>query len=121
MPKNKIEDLRNILFETMERLLDPDDELDIDRAKTVRDVAQVVVNSAKVEVDFLKVTGGNASSAFMTNGTPQPQPLPKPAGELKAIKDSKSDDPALCLNCTLPTCDETSSQCLVQIERSKAA
>ena len=60
--KNKITDLRNHLFETIERLLDSDEPLDIDRAKAVADVAQVIVNSAKVEVDYMKATGESASS-----------------------------------------------------------
>ncbi|MEZ5421813.1 MAG: hypothetical protein R2682_01805 [Pyrinomonadaceae bacterium] len=50
MPKNKIEDLRNMLFETMERLLDDTDEkMDLERAETISKVAQTVINSAKVE------------------------------------------------------------------------
>jgi hypothetical protein len=61
MPKNKIEDLRNLLFETMEKLLDEDNPLDIERAQAVAEVAQVVVNSAKVEVDFAKNVAGMGS------------------------------------------------------------
>jgi hypothetical protein len=57
--KNKITDLRNHLFETLEGLLDKQEPLDIDRAKAVADVAQVIVNSAKIEVEFLKVMGSN--------------------------------------------------------------
>lgn len=55
--KNKLPDLRNHLFATIEALLDPDKPMDLERAKTVADVAQVVVNSAKVECDFIKVVG----------------------------------------------------------------
>ena len=63
--KNKIEDLRNHLFVTIERLLDEDDPLDINMAKAVSDTAQTIINSAKVEVDFLKVTGGLEGSGFI--------------------------------------------------------
>lgn len=63
--KNKIEDLRNHLFVTLEGLLDPDKPLDIDRAKAVAEVAQVLVNSAKAEVDHLKVTGSSIGSGFI--------------------------------------------------------
>lgn len=63
--KNKIEDLRNHLFATLEALNDPDKPMDLDRAKTVAEVAQVVVNTAMVEVNFLKVTGAIGSSGFI--------------------------------------------------------
>lgn len=58
MPKkNKIDDLRDHLFETLEALRDEEKPMDLDRAKAVTDVAKVIVESAKVEVAFLKVTG----------------------------------------------------------------
>lgn len=63
--KNKIEDLRNHLFATIESLLDEDKPMDIYRAQAVADVAQVIVNSAKVEVDFLKATGSKTGSQFI--------------------------------------------------------
>lgn len=52
--KNKINDLRNHLFETIELL--KDDEIAVDKAKTIAALAQVVVNSAKVELDFMIAT-----------------------------------------------------------------
>ena len=58
---NKIEDLRNHLFETLEALKDKEHPMDIERAKAIANVAKVVVDSAKVEVDHLKVTGGKGS------------------------------------------------------------
>ena len=63
--KNKIEDLRNHLFVTLEGLLDEDNPMDINRAKAVADVAQVVVNSAKIEVDFVKATKGKTGTGFI--------------------------------------------------------
>ena len=59
--KNKIEDLRNHLFETLEALKDKAEPMDIERAKTIGGIAQVIVNSAKVEVDFMKATGAKGS------------------------------------------------------------
>lgn len=35
--------------------------MDIERARTIASVAQVAVNSAKVEVDFMKATGAKGS------------------------------------------------------------
>lgn len=63
MPKNKITDLRNHLFEQLERLSDEDVDLEkeIKRANAVAQIAREVINSAKVEVDFQKVVGGIGS------------------------------------------------------------
>jgi hypothetical protein len=52
MAKNKIQDLRNLLFETMEKLMDDEQPMDLQRAETISHVAQTIINSAKVEVDF---------------------------------------------------------------------
>lgn len=72
--KNKIDDLRNHLFETLEALKDTDAPMDLDRARAVADVARVIVDSAKVEVDFLKVTGASKSTDFLPDGDELPQP-----------------------------------------------
>lgn len=68
MPQNKIEHLRNHLFATLEGLLDNEEPMEIDRAKAVAEVAQVIVNSAKIENDFIKATGGNKGSGFIPVG-----------------------------------------------------
>lgn len=60
--RNKIEDLRNHLFATIEGLMDDEKPLDIDRAKAVADVAQVIINSAKVEIDFINKVGGTGTN-----------------------------------------------------------
>lgn len=65
MPKNKIEDLRNHLFATIESLMDEEKPMEIDRAKTIAEVAQVIVNSAKIEVDFLKATDRSQGTGFI--------------------------------------------------------
>lgn len=59
MPKNKMSDLRNHLFETIEMLKEGD--LEVNKAKAINEVAQTIVQSAKVEVDALKVIGGDSS------------------------------------------------------------
>jgi hypothetical protein len=63
MAKDKIQDLRNHLFETIEMLKEGD--IDIDRAKAISEVAQVIINSAKVEVQFLKEMGSNRHTGFI--------------------------------------------------------
>jgi hypothetical protein len=58
--KNKITDVRNLLIEGMDRLLNPDegDTFDVERAKALAGLAKVAVESAKAEVAFLKVAHG---------------------------------------------------------------
>lgn len=68
--KNGIDDLRNHLFETLEALKDKDDPMELDRAKAIADVAQTIINVAKVEVEFTKSTGQETGSKFFA---------PKPA------------------------------------------
>lgn len=63
--KNKIEDLRNHLFATLESLQDDENPMDINRAKAIADVAQVIVNSAKIEVDFIRATGRDGGTGFI--------------------------------------------------------
>ena len=72
--KNKVEDLRNHLFETLEALKDKDNPMEISRAKAVAEVAQVIVDSARVEVELVKATGARAASGFL----PQEQQPEKP-------------------------------------------
>lgn len=60
--KNKMTDLRNHLFATLEALQDKDDPMDIDRAKAIAEVGKVLVDSAKVEVAFISATDGQAPS-----------------------------------------------------------
>ena len=62
---NTIDDLRSHLFDTLAALKDKDTPMELDRARTVADVARVLVDSAKVEVEFLKVTGATKSTGFL--------------------------------------------------------
>jgi len=75
--KNKIEDLRNHLFETLEALKDKDEPMELDRAKAVADVAQVIINSAKVEVEFAKATGCSIASGFIPQEKERSLPMPR--------------------------------------------
>lgn len=66
MPKkNRIEDLRDHLFEVLEGLKDPDCPMDLERAKVAAQIAGVIVDSARVEVKFLQVTGALKSTGFL--------------------------------------------------------
>jgi hypothetical protein len=56
--------LRDALFATLAGLQDKKDPLDIDRARAVCDVAREITSSAKIEIDFLKITGSRGSTDF---------------------------------------------------------
>lgn len=71
--KNKIEDLRDHLFETLEKVKDGD--MPLDRAKMVAEIAQVIINSAKAESDFIKAVGASKGSGFIPEGERLVQPL----------------------------------------------
>jgi hypothetical protein len=60
-----IDDLREHLFATLAALRDPDKPMDIERAKAVAEVAQTVINSAKAEIEFARVTGAQPASPFL--------------------------------------------------------
>lgn len=62
MSRTTLQDLREHLFDTIERLkegndpnADPKDTIDIKRAKAIREVAAEIVASAKVEVDAIRI------------------------------------------------------------------
>jgi glutamine synthetase type III len=75
MAKNKITDLRDHLFEVIERLKETDskESIDLEKAKAIADTAQVIINSVKVEVDFMKITGAIKTDS---NFIPLPTQLP---------------------------------------------
>ena len=64
MSKHTIDDLRDMMFDTLRALKNKENPMDIDRALAMKEVAQVVVNSAKVEVDHMRISGG-AGSGFI--------------------------------------------------------
>lgn len=57
--KKNINDLRAILFETMDDL--KSGKIDIERAKQIGSIGQVIVNSAIVEVKHIRESGGIGS------------------------------------------------------------
>lgn len=71
--KNKIEDLRNHLFETLESLKDPDKPMELDRARAIADVGRVLIESAKAEVSYLQVTNQTRGSGFIPDAEVGPQ------------------------------------------------
>lgn len=62
--KNRMSDLRNHLFETIEQLKDKDTPLEVSRAKAISEVAQTIIESAKVEISFIEAIGASSGSEF---------------------------------------------------------
>ena len=62
---NTIDDLRTHLFDTLKALKDPEKPMELERAREIANVSRVIVDSAKVEVEFARVTGEVASTGFM--------------------------------------------------------
>jgi hypothetical protein len=65
--KNKIQDLRNHLFEQIERL--SDDELNLDnevkKARAMSEIASQIVETARVEVQYIRAIGTTQKSDFI--------------------------------------------------------
>lgn len=64
MSTNNIETLREHLFATLKDLTDTTKKPDVERAKAVCQVGQVIINSAMVEVKFMQATG-QTKTAFI--------------------------------------------------------
>ena len=65
MSKSKsISDLREALFATLQGV--KDGSVDLDRARAVNEIGKTLIDSAKVEVDYLRVTGGGESEFIDT-------------------------------------------------------
>ena len=67
--ENDVNTLRALLFDTINQLNDKDNPMDLGRAKAISEVAQVIIKSAKVEVDHAKITGGIPSTGFLPERT----------------------------------------------------
>lgn len=63
--KNNITDLRTHLFTTLEALTDKEHPMEIERARVIAEVSQVIVNSAKVEVFFMREFGIERGTGFL--------------------------------------------------------
>ncbi len=61
--KHNMSDLREHLFSVLE--MRKDGRIDHSQARDVCDIAQTIINSAKVEVDYLKILGRGAKSQFI--------------------------------------------------------
>jgi hypothetical protein len=77
-----VTDLREHLFAALKGL--KDGTLDVEKARAMSDVAQTIINSAKVEVEFVRAAGTTTGTGFMGE-LAAPEAEPAPAGLPKGI------------------------------------
>lgn len=73
---NDINALREALFDTLRGV--KEGKLDLDKAKAINETAQTIINTAKVEVDFMRQTGATVASGFLPVPADAKPQLPKP-------------------------------------------
>lgn len=66
-----INDLRDTLFETLNGI--KSGAIDLDKARAINEVSKTIIDTAKVEVDYLKVNNGGESPFIEAS---QPKQLP---------------------------------------------
>ena len=71
MPNPHIDQVRQSLLDTLSDLRNKEQPMDIERAKAVAQVASVLVDTAKVENEYLKITDQNRSG-FLEQSVEKP-------------------------------------------------
>ena len=90
-----IDKLREHLFATLDGLRDKTNPLSVEQAKAVAEVSQTIINSAKVEVEYLKATGGKGSSRFLDGARAEAPPVIVQTGEpVEPDADERKPEPA---------------------------
>lgn len=84
--KKSIDAVRDVLFSQLERLADPAQQVDFERCRLVNETGQLIVNTAKVEVEYAKVIKGATTLPFIEDQEglverPYSHPLPNKAPE----------------------------------------
>lgn len=73
---NDIQALRSHLFNTLTALQDKENPMDIDRARAICQVGDVIVDTAKAEIDFARVNGSIDTQFFHKPSAPTSMPAP---------------------------------------------
>lgn len=77
MAKNKIADLRDHLFETIEALKDTENPMEIQRARAISEVAATIIDSARAEIELVRAVGGSGPGSNFFNLPEESRDLPK--------------------------------------------
>lgn len=62
---NDINTLRDALFETLRGLRDRENPIETERARAINETAQTIINSAKLEIDHMRVAGAGRGTDFI--------------------------------------------------------
>jgi hypothetical protein len=62
---NDINTLRDALFETLRGLRDRENPIEPERARAINETAQTIINSAKLEIDHMRVAGAGRGTDFI--------------------------------------------------------
>jgi len=81
VPKNTLDDLRNHLFETIEALKDDEKPMDVARANAICNVSRSLIDSAKVELKYLDLVGGETAASFLAKRSEAPALVAPPRKE----------------------------------------
>jgi len=63
--------------------------MDLDRARVISEVAQTIINSAKVEVDLVKAVSATAPAAGFFGIPEESRELPKLMGKPRSMADAE--------------------------------
>lgn len=69
-----IEHVRTALLNTLAALCDRENPMDVDRARAVAQVGSVLVDTARVETEYLKITGQDKSTFLEPPAEPETLP-----------------------------------------------
>ncbi|MEJ8846388.1 hypothetical protein [Variovorax rhizosphaerae] len=74
MSTKTIADVRDHLFKLLDQLSDGTKEPDYQRMRASCEVAQVMVNTVRVQVDYLRVVNGDGEMRFLDEPAEAPEP-----------------------------------------------
>ena len=74
MSDKTISDLRAALFDALQGV--KNGTLDLEKARAVNEIGKTLIDSAKVEVEYLRVTGGGESTFIEPTADTNPAALP---------------------------------------------
>lgn len=72
--KKTIDDLRSVLFETLQQV--KNGAMPLDKARAINELGKTLVDTARVEVDYLRATGGTESPFIEPDDDDDQKPLP---------------------------------------------
>lgn len=67
--KNKMEDLRNHLFETLEMV--KDGKMDVAQARAMSEVGRTIIGTAKLELEYIEKVDSRFDTGFIRRDEPQ--------------------------------------------------